>query len=202
MSLIKQFNKWLVKLVFFWPPDPGSTAYCTIGGNLAYNSAGPRAVKYGTPRDNILALTAVTGAGHIIHTGTYTTKGVVGYDLTRLLVGSEGTLAIITEATLKLTPLPEIQQTLRIIYDDLNAATEAVARIMAQPITPCALEFLDSKAIQLIRQQSIKLPENANALLLIDIDGLADAMPAAIECIKQAANNANLLEIAIAKDDC
>lgn len=183
---------------FFWPPDPGSAAYCTIGGNLAYNSAGPRAVKYGTPRDNILALTAVTGAGDIIRTGTYTTKGVVGYDLTRLLIGSEGTLAIITEATLKLTPLPETQQTLRAIYSDLNAATEAVAHIMAQPITPCALEFLDSKAIQLIRQQSVSLPEKAHALLLIDIDGLKDAMPAAIERVKQAATNAGLLEISVA----
>ena len=86
---------------FFWPPDPTSAAFCTIGGNLAYNSAGPRAVKYGTPRENTLGLQAVTGSGQVIKTGTYTTKGVVGYDLTRLIIGSEGTLAIITEATLK-----------------------------------------------------------------------------------------------------
>jgi D-lactate dehydrogenase len=98
---------------FFWPPDPTSASVCTIGGNLAYNSAGPRAVKYGTPRENTLALKAVTGAGETLHTGVRTTKGVVGYDLTRLLIGSEGTLAIITEATLKLTPLQPEKRTLR-----------------------------------------------------------------------------------------
>ena len=90
---------------FFWPPDPTSAAVCTIGGNLAYNSAGPRAVKYGTPRENTLGLKAVTGDGLEIRAGVRTTKGVVGYDLTRLLIGSEGTLGLITEATLKLTPL-------------------------------------------------------------------------------------------------
>ena len=90
---------------FFWPPDPTSAAFCTIGGNLAFNSAGPRAVKYGTPRENVLGLRAVTGTGDEIRTGVYTTKGVVGYDLTRLIIGSEGTLAVITEATLKLTSL-------------------------------------------------------------------------------------------------
>lgn len=89
---------------FFWPPDPTSAAFCSVGGNLAYNSAGPRAVKYGTPRENTLGLRAVTGHGEELRTGTHTTKGVVGYDLTRLLIGSEGTLAIITEAALKLTP--------------------------------------------------------------------------------------------------
>ncbi|MCI0655382.1 MAG: FAD-binding oxidoreductase, partial [Methylococcaceae bacterium] len=89
---------------FFWPPDPSSAAFCTIGGNLAYNSAGPRAVKYGTPRENTLGLRAVTGNGTSIRTGVFTSKGVVGYDLCRLLIGSEGTLAVITEAILKLTP--------------------------------------------------------------------------------------------------
>ena len=90
---------------FFWPPDPTSSAYCSVGGNLAYNSAGPRAVKYGTPRENVFGLRAITGLGEEIRTGVFTSKGVVGYDFTRLLIGSEGTLAIITEATLKLTPL-------------------------------------------------------------------------------------------------
>ena len=90
----------------FWPPDPTSAAYCTVGGNIALNAGGPKAVKYGATRENVLGLTAVTGSGETIHTGVYTTKGVVGYDLTRLLIGSEGTLAIVTEATLKLTPCP------------------------------------------------------------------------------------------------
>ncbi|MGB5734017.1 MAG: FAD-binding oxidoreductase, partial [Thiohalocapsa sp.] len=104
---------------FFWPPDPTSATVCTVGGNLAYNSAGPRAVKYGTPRENTLGLSAVTGAGETIRTGVFTTKGVVGYDLTRLIIGSEGTLALITSATLKLTPLPEAKRTLRATYRNI-----------------------------------------------------------------------------------
>lgn len=185
---------------FFWAPDPSSASYCTIGGNLAYNSAGPRAVKYGTPRENILGLKAITGTGEIIHTGTYTTKGVVGYDLTRLIIGSEGTLAIITEATLKLTPLPETKKTLRVLYNNLQSATTAITQIMAQAITPCALEFMDNKAINLIRQQGIKLAENTQALLLIDVDGLETSMSAAIEKITSAATNSGLIDIAIAKN--
>jgi D-lactate dehydrogenase (quinone) len=136
---------------FFWPPDPGSAEYCTVGGNLACNAAGPRALKYGTPRENTLGLEAVTGEGRIIRCGCYTTKGVVGLDLTRLLIGSEGTLAIITEATLKLSPLPEQITTLRAAYTDMHAAAAAVSRIMAQPVVPRVLEFLDKAALELVR---------------------------------------------------
>ncbi len=157
---------------FFWPPDPSSAAFCTVGGNLAYNSAGPRAVKYGTPRENTLGLKAVTGNGKTIRTGVFTTKGVVGYDLTRLLIGSEGTLGIITEAILKLTPLPESKRTLRAVYSGIFAASKAVSQIMAQPTIPCALEFMDANALEIIRKHSsVELPANAAALLLIDVDG-------------------------------
>lgn len=185
---------------FFWAPDPGSAAFSTIGGNLACNAAGPRAVKYGTPRENVLGLTAVTGDGEIIHTGTYTTKSAVGYDLTRLLIGSEGTLAIITEATLKLLPLPETQQTVRAIYRDIHSAIEAVTKIMAQPVIPSALEFLDQQATQLIREQGVSLPPNANILLLMNIDGLQAALPTAIEKIIRAAKNSGLIDIQTAID--
>lgn len=180
---------------FFWAPDPSSAEFCTVGGNLAYNAAGPRAVKYGASRENTLALTAVTGAGQIIHTGSATTKGAVGYDLTRLLIGSEGTLAIITEATLKLTPLPETKQTIRAIYRNITAATTAVATIMAQPVIPCSLEFIDAKAIELIRAQGIHLPVDAGALLLIEIDGLTETLAIAAKKIEQAAVHPDLLEI-------
>lgn len=187
---------------FFWPPDPTSSEYCTVGGNLAYNSAGPRAVKYGTPRENTLALKAVTGTGEEIETGTYTTKGVVGYDLTRLLIGSEGTLAIITEATLKLTPLPESKKTIQAVYQDIDSATKAVANIMAQPLTPCALEFIDHKAIEMIRNYSqADLPKNAGALLMIEIDGQQDFMPQAIEKIKQSASNNGLVSFIAAETE-
>ena len=187
---------------FFWPPDPTSAAYCTVGGNLAYNSAGPRAVKYNTPRENVLGLRAVTGGGEEIRTGVYTTKGVVGYDLTRLLIGSEGTLAVITEATLKLTPLPEARRTLRAIYADMHGAARAVSRIMAQPVTPCALEFIDGKAIDMIRHYSqADLPQGAGAMLMIEVDGMSDSIEGAAARVAQAAQGPGLLEITAAHTD-
>lgn len=187
---------------FFWPPDPTSAAFCTIGGNLAFNSAGPRAVKYGTPRENILGLKAITGSGKELITGTQTTKGVVGYDLTRLIVGSEGTLAIITEAILKLTPLPEAKQVLQAIYKDIHSAAEAVSSIMAQAFTPCALEFIDGKAMDLVREFSkSSLPLDAGAMLMIEIDGPEISLEDGAKKIEMAANNAGLISFSQAITD-
>jgi len=186
---------------FFWPPDPTSAAACTIGGNLAYNSAGPRAVKYGTPRENTLGLRAVTGLGEEIRTGVLTTKGVVGYDLTRLLIGSEGTLAVITEATLKLTPLPEAKRTLQAAYRDIPSAARAVSAIMAQPVTPCALEFMDAKSLELVRNfANPGLPAEAGALLMIEVDGPAHGLDQAAESISRAAANEGLILVETARD--
>ena len=186
---------------FFWPPDPTSAAVCTLGGNLAYNSAGPRAVKYGTPRENTLGLRAVTGTGAEIRTGVRTSKGVVGYDLTRLLIGSEGTLALITEATLKLTPRPEARRTLQAVYDSMQEAAAAVAAIMAQPVTPCALEFMDGAAIGLVRDYAnLALPRGAAALLMIEVDGPAGCIDRAVESVQQAARVSGLVEIHAAAD--
>ena len=185
----------------FWPPDPSSAAVCTIGGNLACNAAGPRAVKYGTPRDNTLGLKAVTGSGVPIRTGTLTTKGVVGYDLTRLIIGSEGTLALITEATLKLTPLPEARRTLRAAYRDIQSAAAAVAAVMAQPVTPCALEFMDAAAIATVRDYAaVDLPAAAGALLMIEVDGSAAGLGEAADRVAAAARNPGLLEVRQARD--
>lgn len=187
---------------FFWPPDPTSAAFCTVGGNLAYNSAGPRAVKYGTPRENTLGLRAVTGTGAELRTGVYTTKGVVGYDLTRLLIGSEGTLAIITEATLKLTPLAEGRRLLQAVYRDMHSAAAAVSRIMAGAVTPCALEFMDGRAIAMIRDYApAPLPEGAGALLMIEVDGQRAALDAAVETVSTAARNEGLLQIVAARSE-
>jgi D-lactate dehydrogenase len=185
---------------FFWPPDPTSAAFCSVGGNLAYNSAGPRAVKYGTPRDNTLGLRVITGGGDDLRIGVYTTKGVVGYDLTRLLIGSEGTLALITEATLKLTPLPETKLTLRAVYSNVDFAARAIARIMAQPAVPCALEFIDGNAIDMVRRYSqAGLPEHAGALLMIEVDGFRQAMAPQVDSIRAAADNDGLLEFRVAE---
>jgi D-lactate dehydrogenase len=187
---------------FFWPPDPTSAAVCTIGGNLACNAAGPRAVKYGTCRENTLGLSAITGRGDLIHTGVRTTKGVVGYDLTRLLIGSEGTLGIITEATLKLSPLPEAKRTLQAIYTDVSAAAKAVSAIMAQPITPSALEFMDGKALQMVKNFSaLDLPDNAGALLMIELEESPAAIDTAAHTIADTAKLSGCLSVEIATDD-
>jgi D-lactate dehydrogenase len=197
----QQLQDALRPLGFFWPPDPTSAAVCTIGGNLAYNSAGPRAVKYGTPRENTLALRAVIGTGALLATGTRTTKGVVGYDLTRLLIGSEGTLAVISEAVLRLTPLPERIVTLRACYDSLAAATAAVAAVMAQPVVPCALEFMDEVAVGLIRRDpGVSLPQRTRALLMIEVDGPGYALAQMADAVTGAASVAGVLQVEHADD--
>ena len=186
---------------FFWPPDPSSAAYCSVGGNLATCAAGPHAVKYGVARDHVLGLKAVTGNGDIIKTGCYTSKGVVGYDLTRLLVGSEGTLAVITEATLKLTPLPKYTGGLTAEFVDTESCAKAIAAIMAQPYTPSALEFLDNGALNLIRSRHKNLlPENAKAYLMIEVDGSQQEIVEATEAILQACQVTGLIEAKPAED--
>ncbi|MFN3749786.1 MAG: FAD-binding oxidoreductase [Thiobacillus sp.] len=181
----------------FYPPDPGSGAYCRIGGNLAMNAAGPRAVKYGVTRDYVLGLRAVTGDGQTIRTGCRTTKGVTGYDLTRLLVGSEGTLALITEATLKLVPAPEAIATLRLCFASSRAALAAVGRVMCQPVMPCALEFMDRHAIDAIRPTGAAddLPAGTQALLMVEADGAVDDLPRQIAALEQALAGEGLLEM-------
>jgi len=187
---------------FFWAPDPTSSAVCTVGGNLAYNSAGPRAVKYGTTRENVLELTLVTGKGDTLHTGVKTSKGVVGYDLTRLLIGSEGTLGIITQATLKLIPVSDDKRTIQITYDSIHSAAQAVSDIMAQPIIPCALEFIDKHAIDMIRDySSAHLPSNAGAMLMVELDGNKSALDEGLRAIISAAKNKGCLAVNHAQSD-
>ncbi|MCJ0825677.1 FAD-binding protein [Luteimonas sp. 50] len=190
----------------FWPPDPTSADFSSIGGNLACNAGGPRAVKYGASRDNVLALTAVTGAGELIHCGSATTKGATGYDLQRLLVGSEGTLALIVEATLKLAPLPPARRVLRALYRDVASAAAAVARLMAQPVTPSMLEFMDGDCVRLARGHMQAngggdLPADAGALLLVEADGDPDTLPHAIRALRQAATGEGLVALDEAVDD-
>ncbi len=187
---------------FFWAPDPTSSAFCTVGGNLAYNSAGPRAVKYGTCRENTLGLHAVSGKGELIKCGTYTTKGVVGYDFTRLIIGSEGTLAIITEATLKLLPKPSTKRTLKITYQTMEAAAKAVSKIMAQPTIPCALEFMDSNALNMIRDYSqSNLPDNIGAMLMVEVDGNHNYIEHAVNDINRASKTEGHLETEVAQTE-
>ncbi len=154
----------------FWPPDPSSAPYSTVGGNIGTNAGGPHAVRYGTTRDHVLGLVAIDGRGHVFRTGVKTTKSAIGYDLTRLIVGSEGTLAIVAEATLKLVPRPTERLTYRAFYASPEAATESLIGLLNQPIPPSAIEFMDKIAIDLIRDRVPGLPKGAQALLLAEIE--------------------------------
>lgn len=181
---------------FFWPPDPSSAAFCTVGGNIAVNAAGPRTLKYGSTRDNVLGLKAVTAAGQEFETGVHTTKGVVGYDLTRLIIGSEGTLAIVTDAILRLLPKTETRQLIRAVYRDIETATQAVVAIMNQAHIPASLEFMDQSAIALVRDflESDSF-SGAGALLLIEADGPKAGISAVCEALCAAARNSGLMSI-------
>ncbi len=189
----------LQPLGLFWPPDPSSFERCTIGGNLACNAGGPRAVKYGATRDNVLGLVAVTGSGELIRCGGPWSKDATGYDLTHLIVGSEGTLALIVEATLRLQPRPQAHAGLRALYRDAAAATAAVSRLMRQPQAPAMLEFLDRSSLALLRDSGVDLPE-AGAMLLVEADGHNESLPVALQALADAAGGPGLLALDVAVD--
>jgi glycolate oxidase len=156
----------------FYPPDPASKDFCTLGGNIAECAGGPRCVKYGVTKDYVLGLEVVTPQGEIITTGGRTLKNVVGYDLTKLFVGSEGTLGVVTKIILKLLPLPEAKKTMLVQFATIEGAAQAVAAIIAHKIIPTTLEFLDGATINCVRAISpIPLPEECRAVLIIEVDG-------------------------------
>ena len=166
------FHQAVEKKGLFYPPDPSSSEFSTLGGNLAECAGGPRAVKYGVTRDYVLGLEAVIATGDLIHTGVQTAKGVVGYDLTRLLVGSEGTLGIITRMTLRLLPLPRAVKTALAVFNDMETASKTVSEIIRQGILPRTLEFMDNASIRCVEKYTTTgLPLNAGALLMIETDG-------------------------------
>ena len=161
----------------FYPPDPASMNFCTIGGNVAENAGGPRALKYGVTRDYVMEIESVLPNGEIMTTGVKTSKGVVGYDLTRLLTGSEGTLSVFTKIRLKILPLPEEVVTLLAIFNNLEASGDAVAKIISSKIIPRTLEFMDREAIAAIEKfKPVGLPKDAEAILLIELDGHPSAI--------------------------
>ncbi len=156
----------------FYPPDPASSLFCTIGGNIGECAGGPRAVKYGVTRDYVLGLRAVLPSGDIIKTGVDTSKGVAGYDLARLITGSEGTLAIVSEITLKLIAKPEKVKTLALLFKKIDDAANTVSAIMQESILPRCIEFMDKASINCVKNDfEFELADNVEALLLIEIDG-------------------------------
>jgi len=156
----------------YYPPDPASADFCTIGGNVAECAGGAVAVQYGVTRDYVLGLEVVLPTGELITAGTRTMKGVVGYDLTRLFLGSEGTLGVITRITLKLVAKPPARRTLAAGFATLTAAAEAVSLILTSGLAPTALEFMDHVTLSCIREMlPFELPTETAALLLIAVEG-------------------------------
>ncbi|MGA7578210.1 MAG: FAD-binding oxidoreductase [Desulfobaccales bacterium] len=156
----------------FYPPDPGSMAVSTLGGNVAENAGGLRGLKYGVTLDYVMGLEFFAAAGDLVKTGSRTVKCVTGYNLTGLLVGSEGTLGVITEIILKLIPLPQDRRAMLATFDRVDQASETVAAIISHRIVPATLEFLDNFTIRTVEDYShVGLPVDAAALLLIEVDG-------------------------------
>lgn len=198
------FQKTVLQHGLFYPPDPASLPFSTLGGNVAMCAGGPRAVKYGVTRDYVLGLEVVLPTGNLIRTGTRTMKGVVGYDLTRLLVGSEGTLGIFTKIILRLLPAPEGVRTLVAIFPRIDEAARAVCTIIRNRIIPSTLELLDQATIQAVENYlHMGLPVECEALLLIEVDGrdkLLDEDVGRIEAICREAG-ASETEIAATPSD-
>jgi len=187
----------------FYPPDPASLRECVIGGNVAECSGGPRAFKYGTTKRYILGLEAVLPDGTIVRTGSKCVKNVVGYDLTQLLVGSEGTLAIVTEVIVRLIPKPPAQATLRATFDSIEAAAAGVTALIRARVVPSALELIDRDSLQAIdgyRGGEALAPAGTGALLLIEVDGLAEAVVEEARRVEAACRESGATQILRAAD--
>ncbi len=166
------FKRYLARFNLMYPPDPASFQFCTMGGNVAECAGGPSAVKYGVTKDSVIGLEVVLANGEILKTGTRTEKGVVGYDLTRLFVGSEGTLGIITKIITRLLPLPEKKETFLLQSNSLTKTTELVSIILTSGVSPCTLEYMDHTTISLVSDTfSTPVAKETQAILIIEIDG-------------------------------
>jgi glycolate oxidase len=167
-------ERTLLPYGFFFPPDPASGKVCTLGGNVATNAGGIRGAKYGVTRDYVLALEVVLADGRITRTGSSCMKSSSGYDLTRLFVGSEGTLGVITEITLKISPRPTALRTALAVFAQLRDAGQAVSDIMHSGIIPSVLEVLDSNSIRVLRQNAGAPLPDASAMILVETDGYTE----------------------------
>ncbi len=196
-----QFQKQVERVGLFYPPDPASLNVCTLGGNVAEGAGGPRAVKYGVTRDYVLGLEAVLPTGEIIKTGVQTAKGVVGYDLTRLLVGSEGTLAVVTGITLRLIPLPPHRKTLSVAFPTLEDAARAIRDVMGSRIVPSVLEFIDDASIRCVEGKlGLDIYRDAKALIFAEVDGHAQDVEYQCEKISEIVSRHGALKFLTASN--
>jgi glycolate oxidase len=185
---------------WFYPPDPNSLADCCLGGNVAENAGGPRALKYGVTRDWVLGVEAFLIGGQRIRAGRRTTKGVTGYDVTGLLVGSEGTLAVFGDVTLQLMPKPEHVMTLMVLFSDVRAAGSAVEAAVAAGLLPRCIELLDGPTLEAMRRAGNAIDARAGAMLLVEFDGNETACETDAERFGNACDAAGALEVLVAQD--
>lgn len=187
----------------FYPPDPNSLTMCSIGGNVACNAGGPRALKYGVTRAYVLGVEVVLPTGEILQLGRRTIKGVTGYDVAGLIVGSEGTLGVITEITCRLVPLPAAVETALVSFSDLDTASKALTAVLSAGIVPRTLELLDHHALDAVRAKTPgRFPENAGALIILETD--APSKERAFEELERAASlclENGALDVLVAQDD-
>lgn len=196
-----ELNRAVSEHGLFYPPDPASFEMCTIGGNLAENSGGLRCVKYGVTRDWVLGLEVVLADGSVIRTGGKNVKDVAGYDLTGLFVGSEGTLGLITEATLRLLPIPPPKLTLIAFFATVASAGEAVSRITAAGIVPVTLELMDAFTIAAVDDvHQLGLDRTAGAMLMVESDAGGEAAQAELTTAEQACLAAGATSVVRAAD--
>jgi glycolate oxidase len=191
------------KVGLFYPPDPASLEMSAIGGNVAECAGGPRAFKYGTTKRYVLALEAVLPTGEIVVTGSKAVKNVVGYDLTQLLVGSEGTLAIISRVTLRLIPRPPARATSLALFADIRAAVDAVSALIQRRVVPAALELVDADSLAAIRdhlQQEV-VPEGTGAVLIVECDGIQAAVDDEIDRVAAACRDTGAMRVSLAASD-
>jgi glycolate oxidase len=184
----------------FYPPDPNSRDSCAIGGNLAANAGGPRAFKYGVTREYVMGMDVVLADGTILKLGRETKKGVTGYDLTSLMVGSEGTLGIVTEASLRLIPKPESTVTALACFSSLDEVAPVVSSLMAQGQLPSCIELLDEEAIRIVRPEAgLTIPQETKAILLIELDGEEAKLESELERTGNILFDLNALEVLVAQ---
>lgn len=199
-----EFQKAVEEVGLFYPPDPASEQYSTLGGNVSENAGGMRAAKYGITKDYVVALRAVLPNGEIITAGKKTIKDVAGYNTAGILIASEGTLAVITEITLKLIPKPKFKQTYMGVFPDVNKAMNAVFKSLASGANPVAMEFLDALVIKALKQKfpQIELPENAGGILVGDVDGSSQAeIDSQIQTLKESFAEYGSVDFIVAKDE-
>lgn len=179
------FQKEVEKLGLMYPPDPSSWKVATMGGTVGANAGGPKTLKYGVTRDYLLGLTAVLANGDVLHTGGRTIKNVTGFDLTRLLCGSEGTLGVITEIVVRLIPKPPASRTVMAHFPKLEDSSDAVSAIMAAGIVPAGLELMDKVVISAVEADAhLGLPTDVDAVLLVEVDGDEHGLAAQVEAIE------------------